>query len=591
MDYGHAISLTAPEPELEALSFAHPEPEAVGEWISRLPMANVSESAGQIRQATFEIARLDTDWSTRMDLLEGVRPTVLYLAARLDKAAYSAGSQSDAITRLAQRLQTNLCSGYRAVVLSALDTVSDDEEACEALSLALHRALTDLSRTLLRTLQYYVAPADRLWLMLNQLYHLAEQLGIQDHVHADTEDNTTLELSITGAYLRALLLAMAKPYQLRPRQLADLFRALSGWVPVVSLSDEEGTNLHVIDLASDQGPRYAKQFQGGLATRGIRSDILGEKLHAWLQGEDSDLTIPADIDDSLISHLAEAWGEFKPRAFSRSCGSSAVNVCVGMRSAHFYLSGSQEFSEVIGPGNSSARQENPFLMEEIRLVPRADEVPDVWEDAFDVGRRIPENPNIQDPDSVLYAADPPTRTNPETTYPEYNTITADMSPGGYRLRWNEPFPPHLQAGEIIGLHDEMDPHWYLGIARWIRQDDQGPFMGVELLAPKARPTAVRLVRTKGGPSDYQRAFLLPELEPLGRPSTLITPATPFQSGQKVQVWENGAKSMVQLGECLLSTDSFNQFTFRVLDGYLETPDSLTNMGSSNSSNNTPAGFR
>jgi len=130
---GQATLLTAPAPELESLSFALAEPESVSEWISRLPMANVSETAGQIRQATFEIARLDTDFGSRMRLLEGIRPTVLYLAARLDKAANSAGNQADAISRLAQRLQMNLCSGYRAVVLAALPSVRKDDGATDEL--------------------------------------------------------------------------------------------------------------------------------------------------------------------------------------------------------------------------------------------------------------------------------------------------------------------------------------------------------------------------------------------------------------------------------------------------------------------------
>ena len=85
------------------------------------------------------------------------------------------------------------------------------------------------------------------------------------------------------------------------------------------------------------------------------------------------------------------------------------------------------------------------------------------------------------------------------------------------------------------LRDQADPRWCLAVARWIRQDEQGPFMGVELLAPHARPVAIRVVQSKGGQAEFQRAFLLPELKPLGRPATLITPATPFKDGQKVVI--------------------------------------------------------
>jgi EAL domain-containing protein (putative c-di-GMP-specific phosphodiesterase class I) len=111
-----------------------------------------------------------------MDLLEAIRPTLHYLCARLDRTASSTSTQSDNVARLAQRLQTNLCSGYKAVILAALADKGGDG-ALKTVSLAIHRALSDLSRTLLRTLQFYVAPADRLWLELNQLYLLGEQMA------------------------------------------------------------------------------------------------------------------------------------------------------------------------------------------------------------------------------------------------------------------------------------------------------------------------------------------------------------------------------------------------------------------------------
>ncbi|MGE0625006.1 MAG: hypothetical protein AB7I04_16170 [Pseudomonadales bacterium] len=590
---GQATLLTAPAPELDSLSFALAEPESVSEWISRLPMANVSETAGQIRQATFEIARLDTDFGSRMSLLEGIRPTVLYLAARLDKAANSAGNQADAISRLAQRLQMNLCSGYRAVVLAALPSVRNDDGTRQTLSLAVHRALTDLSRTLLRTLQYYVAPADRLWLKLNQLYHLAEQLGIERDVHPDTENNATVEISIAGVYARSLLLALARPYQLRHRQLSDVYRALGSWVSMVSLGSAAGKDLYAVDLASDQGPAHTQKFEGGGSRRALRSENLIRALDAYARGEaDGSLPLPPGIDESIISHLADAWGEMKPRAFGRSKTNEPVKVTVGMRATHYFLSGGIDFADLLdSTGSTMPREINPFLKEDVRFVPQAGETRDVWEDAFDVGGRIPENPNISDADNLLYAHQPQARKRLDEQYVHHDTTSADMSPGGYRLRWNEPFPPSLQTGELIGLRDETDPRWCLAVARWIRQDDAGPFMGVELLSPQAKPVAVRLVQSKGGKNEYQRAFLLPELKPVGRPATLITPVSPYRSGQKVQLWDEGTQNTAQLGDCLLRTDSFNQFTFRVLDGYLEKQSRHHNMVNARKLNNKLTGLR
>ena len=590
MHDGRKTLLTAPAPELESLSFALPEPESVGEWIGRLPMANVPEAAGQIRQATFEIARLDTDWATRLSLLEGIRPTILYLTARLNKAANSAGASADAITRLAQRLQTNLCSGYKAVVLAACETAETDTDACRTVSLAIHRALSDLSRTLLRTLQYYVAPADKLWLTLHQLYLLAEKLGIEEEEHADTGNAGSPELSIRAVYLRSVLLALARPYQLRHRELSDVFIALAGWGRLARLSDDLQDTLYAVDLSSDKGPGLSDSLKANETSRGIELGALMAELESHLNREGA-ATESEAIELGLISHLTGAWGEMTSRAFSRADSSEPIQLCVGLRSAHYYLSDNTEFSATLRNKTYSTERKNPFG-DNVHFLPNAGEkrAKDVWEDAFDVGGKIPTNPNFEDPELTLFSHEAPAEGEAmEDPYPCFDSTAADMSPSGYRLRWSQPFPPSLQTGELIGLRDQADPRWCLAVARWIRQDEQGPFMGVELLAPQARPVAVRLVQSKRTEAEFQHAFLLPELKPLGRPATLITPTTPFKGGQKVVILSKGKQNTAQLGECLLKTGSFNQFSFRVLDGYLEKSGGQPNMG--NLTNKNQHGFR
>ena len=116
MDKGLSVQLTAPDAELEGLSFAPSEPDAVSEWIGRLPMANASDAASQIRQATFEIARLKTGWLERMGFLVEIQdvtaggdkanliatlgsgPGGLVLAGHTDTVPFDEGRwQSDAL--------------------------------------------------------------------------------------------------------------------------------------------------------------------------------------------------------------------------------------------------------------------------------------------------------------------------------------------------------------------------------------------------------------------------------------------------------------------------------------------------------------
>ena len=594
MDNCVQTELTAPDSDLDSLSFAQPDPSSVGEWVSKLPMANVPEATGQVRQAAFEIARLKTDWPTRMALLETIRPTVLYLTTRLDRNVGGTGAQETNV-RLAQRLQTNLCSGYIGVVLSATSAARKNRKALGVASLAIHRAISDLSRTLLRTLQFYVTPADRFWFKLNALYRLAEQLGIDADKHPDSDSDASPDLSIAGTYLRALLLAMARPYQLRPHQLSSVFHMLGNWVPMVSLSPADDKDLHLVALDSDQGPGHADRFEQTADTRGIRSEVLVYELQAAGRGADNSLNVPKDVDAKLLEHLADSWDKPKPRTFGRADASDAMKVCVGLSAIHYYLSEGTRFSELLPRAGGAPAQKNPFFEKDVKFVPNeVERHRDVWAEAPDAGGKIPQNPFIENPEVAIFNAGRDQKQGTESharerqhggadeageRYECYDATTMDTSPGGYRLRWNQPFPPNVQSGELVALKEISEQNWCLAVARWLRQDASGAFMGIQLVAPQATPVAIRVIQTKGGQTQFHRAFLLPNLKAMAQPASLITPTAPFQTGQKILLIKDGTQTTAQLGDCLLKTESFNQFTFRVLDGYLEKPSRRRNMGS------------
>jgi hypothetical protein len=273
----------------------------------------------------------------------------------------------------------------------------------------------------------------------------------------------------------------------------------------------------------------------------------------------------------------------RQRSFSRAATTSAMKVCVGIRAAHYFLSGAVDFADQLDRTDSVLNQEvNPFLEREATVVASTNksEIKDVWDDAFDLRVKIPVNPNIENPEQVLLresARKGDQARDPRGSFHFYDTTSMDTSPGGYRIRWNEPLPANVQTGEMVAVRDESDPRWCIAVVRWIRQDSEGTSMGVELLSPRAIPVAARVINKKGGPTDYARVFLLPALEPIGQPATLVTPPLPFQPGQKINVLRQGVKTTAQLGECTLKTESFNQFTFRMLDGYLENTKLDSNM--------------
>jgi hypothetical protein len=74
-------------------------------------------------------------------------------------------------------------------------------------------------------------------------------------------------------------------------------------------------------------------------------------------------------------------------------------------------------------------------------------------------------------------------------------------------------------------------------------------------------------------------LLLPALEAIGQPAMLITPRLPYRESQKVQIRRHGIQATGQLMRRVRMTESFTQFTFRMLDGYLESTQIDLNMDS------------
>ena len=306
--------------------------------------------------------------------------------------------------------------------------------------------------------------------------------------------------------------------------------------------------------------------------------MLVYELEAYLKKIDGGIEIPEYVPNDILSHLVDAWGLMKPRAFKRAPASGSVKICMGLRAVHYFLSGGVEFVDQLPRTDAVLQREvNPFLADEQEL-DVVESNKDVWDDAFDLRVRIPINPNIDDPDRIIlqpqHLQKPVSKAKKaeqaaKQSFNFYDTIAVDTSPGGYRIRWKEPLPGNVQTGELLGLRDETDPRWCIAVVRWIRQNNQGAAMGIQLLAPRAIPVAVRVIKKRGGPTDYVRALLLPALQPIDQPAMLITPVVPFQEKNKIHVQRQGIQTTAQLTTSVLRTESFNQFTFRMLDGYLE----------------------
>jgi len=541
--------LTPPETTLETLSFTATNTPALRQWVSSLPLVNTKETAVQLRMATRELALLDAPYPQKLDYLEAVRPVVHYVGSRLDQLNLNRVKKDD--DSLAYDLFTNLYQGYKGALLDAL--MEDKPANKELTPLLLHRLITDLSRILLRSMQFYREPPAQLWRELNTCYRVAAYRRLLDAVFADDLNNSASKLTIRNCYMRTLLLSSARPNQLSPAQLGALFGALEHWCSKASLDKEIDNAMLIVDMARPSPPRLARLVKQAEEPYAVRTDVLAYEIDAYLNGIDGSLVIPAAIDNDLLKHLMVAWSVARDRQFSRTKTQASIRVCVGLRSIHYFLSGATEFTEQISNGAALLRREvNPFLELDYETTPPQQEAPN--------------------------------------SHAHFEAQAIDTSPEGYRIEWREPLPDNAQIGELIALREESDPRWSVAVVRWIHharspndaaQDSAAMAhitMGLKLLCPRAIPVAVRAIQKVGGPTAYARALLLPELTAIGQSPTLVTPNVPFTTGQKVQVHRQGLQTTAALLDSRVVTESVSQFTFRMLDGYLENVRSSSNIG-------------
>ncbi|WP_119692016.1 molecular chaperone [Ectopseudomonas oleovorans] len=560
----HLQLLRVPTPSKQSLSFCDGSPRDLKRWIAGLPKANIGETARQLYQSLVELNQFLTPSENRLQLLELLRPEVSFVCQHLERhflnQAIVLDERPRKVANLCQALQNHLAVGYKLIISRAMTRSGKERE--QLLAVALQRASHSLCSPLIRASQLYCPVPEGLWLELHQLYQIACEQRLQRQVIRDPLARHTPGMSLEQTYVTALLLGCARTNQMRQNGIARLAEALEPWSTLVKLQAGDHPNsLFVLAPQIDGPPRYKSLYQSSELHNllGIDTQPLVDAIKEYLELPEeerskSHLMIPDGISLDLLQHVAAAWGDIAERTFQRTAGQGNLTLCIGMTALHFFLSGRRSFAEVL---------KHPVEIGAAVFKPSTGE-PDIWSNAFDAQRSAADEIHFEE---IQYTkVTPGEQTAPETsgeTYPTYPLAIVNHSPGGYCLSWPKDVPSQLQAGELLGVQDSPSQGWSVAIVRWIRQvRGGGTQMGIELIAPHARPCGLQLLRKAEQNSQYLRALLLPEISAISRPASLITPRLPFQEGSKVLINDHGEEHRAVLTRKQVSTGSFSQFEYR-----------------------------
>lgn len=574
------IRLKLPEQDLQHLTLGSDQPKKLQTWVDELPLMNMGETSRLLYQFVQELNRFQVHSPQRLQLLEVVRPVVLQVCRALGKHYLNQSlvlpDKARRVASLAQALQTHLGAGYKLVSVRSVRRLKE-REGKKLMATAIHRAISSLTDNLVRSCQLYFPTPRHLWLELHQLYLLAEMHDLAQTEVADPDFRDIESSTIAEAYARALLLATAKPNQLRQQEIAILYRATEEWSAYIDVKPAgEDADLFVFDLMADRPPTYRTHASVAAGqTRYIDSKMLVGNLAGAIAGQPrADFHVPDGIPDNLLVHLQQAWGALAERSFKRVGQTGPVDICLGLTALHMHLSGGVDFDKLVTGSElqvlAQGAAENPFLSKRIsgQGGPEDD---DPWSRAFDgEGHKMSADLSMDAIDvsgitSQLRQRQLRDAEQDKAKLEHFTCQKINASPGGYCLEWVGASPAALRTGELVGVRELGQSEWAIGVVRWVKQlAHQGAQFGVELLAPRATPGAARVLRKTGEAANFMRALMLPELHAIGQPATLLLPTVGFQAGCKIDMVVDNHAERALLHRKVNGTAGFGQYEFRAV---------------------------
>lgn len=474
--------------------------------------------------------------AARYDMLEALRPVIIE-GLRRHAAGYSIGSvplgpayEADFERTLA--VLAAVTAGYQRC-LQESTAVRDPSDVVAA---ACVRCLQHLSAQLTEHYRVYRRPPADLWRELHQLYAIAEERGALDTIVADRNLEPAREVTCGRAYAHALLVDLANPGGLQPSQfrlLDVLVDQAAADIAIRRERDERDAGaLVAVDIAGDGGVRLEIPHVGTPGLRYVDIAQVSRRVRAtlaWLRGDTpggaAPFALAAGIAPgealALVERLQLQWrGGMRGRAHRREHASNTAQVCVGIRSIHYF---------------AGLRR----LEEELQLQPR----PEAFEAALDV----PTEPVIA-------------HTAPAFAMDEWQVV--DRSPGGFGLLRPEEEGGRVSHHGLVGLLAPSDEGLLLGVVAWIAQEpDRSLRFGVSFMP--GRPSAVS-VRLRGA-DHFEPALLLSGVQDLGDAASIVLPSGWYAPGAPLDVYgADGTSWKIELTELVQRGGDFERSRYRKL---------------------------
>ncbi len=579
------LSIRVPELNQPTL-VAKMTPKLVSKWLDALPVANISDSSKKLYQMLLECNKAALDDDDRFKILMLLHPQIQLILKSLSKHftghTLNLTDKQKKIAALVQAIHTEMAIGFKTIIEHQAESPSLLRKSMLHASLFL--SLEYLSLTVVRCYQIYTDVPARLWKEINTIYRYALEQKL--HEKKSNFDGFQQEHSIIDVFRKICLLSIANPYQLRQQEIESVFTGLQKYVEHCLLEPSNRyDNRYVINLHEAHPPIHQAliKTRPSQYTLAMNLDEVVNQLHLTLKDKRSSLREEVSIGGlsiRLIRHLLKSWAHLSSRSFARTPCNGNLRVSIGLNATHQILAGPEpEEQEVETLSRLEGSLQNATILDddatanmlsnfgnEGLVSPKNEE--DVWAKLYRPRQAMPVTSEID------YAKAFGQNNKPNKSL--YELVDADIvniSPGGYCIQLDQNPPIQTQTGEVIGILEieNQEENWHIGVIRWIKRakDKSGVQLGVQLIAPGARPIRSQLKAGKMNGKSFQSALLLPELKGMGQPATILTNPVLYNPNQKITVIDNGDVFEARLTKLVSSSQGYRQFYFEKLQS--ETP--------------------
>lgn len=539
-------------------------PRKLKQWIAQLPLGNIGETSRLLYGVLGELNDARLNPTMRFENLELLRPAVDHACTALRKhflgISLPLPEKQRMIARLEQTLNLQLAEGYR-LVARALESRRRRGFGKSLLAASLSRALESSAQALINAYQVYAPLPEDLWQAVHWCFRTAARHRVQGRpVHGGREEGVAT--STVDIYKRLLLLDAADPYRLRQGEVEIVYAAAGSWTSMVHVHAATGARRErgkiYVNFDVDAPP--SSRAQGELAATQAHAvvdlSLLAACLREELSGGRHALRRHKSMGSDLTRRLLLAWASQSRRRKARARQSKTVNVAIGLRAIHHFLSVSESLQPPI-PNRPvpEAGHNGADAKAVLALATNSGQ--------WTFGEQAMEIEHVELTQTAAWGA-----VNMQLSLQPWRTL--NVSHGGYGLLWDKDTPSKAHVGELVGILDAgqgNEEQWLLGVIRRMRSLPRlGLEVGVEILATAPLPVSFSAIQADGSMGVATDGLLLPESTDHGRPAALIAPLLSCRGGERVAITHGREQTAARLVRLITASGAFVQLEMRALPG-------------------------